>query len=275
MSVYNTLKPAVPDPASLTMTIAIAGGTGTVGAETTRELVRRGHTVRVLSRHAKEHPVDLSDGSGLAAALDGVEVVVNAANGNRSVLVDGTERLLRAAKEAGVRHYVGVSIIGIDRVRIGYYKAKLAQEELIQRSDVPWTIVRATQFHPFLARTFAACAKFGVVPYLEFPMQPVDPREVGGALAETAEAEPSLAIAQFAGPEVLSGRELARRWRTRTGSHALPVRLPVTRALRSGALTNPDARRGSVSFDGWLEATCGRAVGVDAFHTLDKRARCG
>jgi hypothetical protein len=113
--------------------------------------------------------------------------------------------------------------------------------------------VRATQFHPFVARTFATSAKLGIVPCLKFPMQPVDPREVGRVLAETAEAEPSLAITQFAGPEVLSGCELARRWRLQTGSHAVPVRLPVTRALRSGGLTNPAARRGTVTFDKWLE----------------------
>jgi uncharacterized protein YbjT (DUF2867 family) len=236
------------------MRIAIAGGTGTVGAEAARELEHRGHAVRVLSRHAPEHPVELRDGSGLAAALDGVEVVVDAANGNRNVLVDGTARLLRAAKEAEVRHYVGVSIVGVDRVGLRYYKAKLAQEELIQRSGVPWTVVRATQFHPFVARTFATSARLGIVPCLKFPMQPVDPREVGRVLAETAEAEPSLAITQFAGPEVLSACELARRWRLRTGSHAVLVRLPVTRALRSGGLTNPGARRGGVTFDKWLEA---------------------
>jgi uncharacterized protein YbjT (DUF2867 family) len=181
-------------------------------------------------------------------------VVVDAANGNRRVLVDGTARLLRAASEAGVRHFVGVSIVGIDRVGGRYYTAKLAQEELIQRSGVPWTIVRATQFHPFLARTFAASAKFGIVPCLKFPVQPVDPREVGRVLAETAEASPALAITQFAGPEVLSGCDLAREWRKRTGSRALLLRLPVTRALRSGGLTNPSARRGSVTFDTWLEA---------------------
>jgi uncharacterized protein YbjT (DUF2867 family) len=235
------------------MRIAIAGGTGTVGAEAARELERRGHEVRVLSRRAPEHPVDLRDGSGLTAALEGVDVVVDAANGNRNVLVDGTARLLRAAKEAGVRHHVGVSVVGIDRVGGRYYKAKLAQEELIQRSGLRWTVVRATQFHPFVARTFAATARFGIVPCLKFPMQPVDPSEVGRVLAETAEAEPAMAITQFAGPEVLSACELARHWRRRTGSHAVPVPLPVTRALRAGGLTNPDARRGSMTFDKWLE----------------------
>ena len=94
----------------------------------------------------------------------------------------------------------------------------------------------------------------GIVPCLEFPIQPVDPSEVGRVLAETAKAEPALAITQFAGPEVLSACELARHWRVRTGSRAVSVRLPVTRALRAGALTNPGARRGSVTFDKWLEA---------------------
>ena len=147
------------------MRIAIAGGTGTVGAEAARELEQRGHAVRILSRDAPEYAVDLRDGSGLAAALDGVDVVVNASNGDRGVLVDGTARLLRAAEEAGVRHHVGISIIGVDRVGIRYYKAKLAQEDLIRRSSVPWTIVRATQFHAYWrgrgrsrgARSSASC----------------------------------------------------------------------------------------------------------------------
>jgi uncharacterized protein YbjT (DUF2867 family) len=238
----------------VTMRIAIVGGNGTVGAEAARELERRGHEVRVLSRRAPRFPVDLRDGSGLTAALDGVEVVVDAANGDRKVLVDGTARLLRAAAQAGVRHHVGVSIVGVDRVGGRYYKAKLAQEEQLRRSGVPWTIVRATQFHTLVARTFAASAKLGIVPSAAIPMQPVDPCEVGRALAETAEAEPSRSITQFAGPEVVSVSELARRWRRTTGSRAVPVRLPVTRALRSGGLTNPGAWRGNVTFDEWLEA---------------------
>jgi uncharacterized protein YbjT (DUF2867 family) len=234
------------------MDIAIVGGTGTVGAETARELTARGHEVRVLSRHAPEYPVDLKDGSGLTRALAGVDVVVDASQGGRDVLVEGTRRLLAAEVAAGVRHHVGVSIVGIDRVGGRYYRTKLDQEAEIARSGVPWTIVRATQFHTLVARTFAASAKVGVLPSVRMPLQPVDPRGVGRALADTAEAEPSQAITQFAGPEVVDVCELARRWRESTGSHALPLRLPVPRSLRAGGLTNPAAWRGTVTFDHWL-----------------------
>lgn len=244
------------------MNIAIVGGTGTVGAEVARELNARGHAVRVLSRHAPQYPVDVRDGTGLARALAGVSVVVDASQGGRAVLVEGTARLLAAEREAGVAHHVGVSIVGVDRVggavsrgrqpSRAYFQAKLEQEAEIARSGVPWTIVRATQFHTLLARTFAASARLGVLPSVRVPLQPVDPREVARALADTAEAEPSRSITQFAGPEVVSARDLARRWRESTGSRAVPLRLPAPRSVRSGALTNRGAWRGKVTFDAWL-----------------------
>jgi uncharacterized protein YbjT (DUF2867 family) len=118
------------------MNIAIVGGTGTVGAEVSRELSARGHAVQVLSRHAPEYPVDLSDGTGLAHALAGVSVVVDASQGGRAVLVEGTARLLAAEREAGVAHHVGVSIVGVDCVGGRYNKAKLDQEAEIARSGV-------------------------------------------------------------------------------------------------------------------------------------------
>jgi uncharacterized protein YbjT (DUF2867 family) len=236
------------------MQMAIVGGTGTVGAETVRVLRERGHEVRVLSRGSAEYPVDLRTGAGLAEALDGVEVVVEAANGGRRVLVEGTQRLLRAERDAGVGHHVGVSIVGIDRVGGPYYKLKLAQERAIREGGVPWSILRATQFHTLVAQAFAKCAKVGVLPAMSAPLQPVDPAEVGRALAELAEAEPTLTITQFAGPEVLSLRELARRWRAATGSHAIAVPVPAPRSLKQGGLTNPGAWRGTTTFESWLAA---------------------
>jgi uncharacterized protein YbjT (DUF2867 family) len=128
----------------------------------------------------------------------------------------------------------------------------------VRESGAPFTIVRATQFHPYVVEQLRRAARFGVVPISPLPLQPVDPREVGRALADTAEAEPSGAVTRFAGPEVLSLRELAELWRRRTGSHALPLTLPLPgakgRALRAGALTEPGAWRGSVRFSEWLAA---------------------
>ena len=165
------------------------------------------------------------------------------------MLVDGTRRLLRAERDAGVGHHVGVSIVGIDRVGGPYYKRKLAQEAAIRAGGVPWTIVRATQFHTLVATAFAKSAKLGMLPSIGAPLQPVDPAEVGRALADTAECEPSLKITQFAGPEVISLSELARRWREATGSHAVPVpaardaRLEVRRADQPGRVARPDHLR--------------------------------
>ncbi|MEU2632071.1 NAD(P)H-binding protein, partial [Kitasatospora sp. NPDC007106] len=118
------------------MRIAIVGGTGTLGSHVTEELRARGHEVRVLSRRSPEHPVDLTTGAGLAAALAGCEVVVDAANsrsakGAERTLVDGTRHLLAAERAAGVGHHVCVSIVGCDRVPVGYYAVKTAQERAV------------------------------------------------------------------------------------------------------------------------------------------------
>ena len=229
------------------MNIAIVGGTGTVGAEAARELAARGHTVRVLSRHAPEYPVDLTTGAGLEPALAGIDVVIDAASGSKKVLVAGTERLLRAEAAAGVKHHVGVSIVGIDRVGGPYYKLKLAQEAAIRAGGVPWTIVRATQFHTLIAQVFAKSAKLGVVPSLGAPLQPVDPREVGRVLADTAEAAPALGSAvrragdrerPRAGAPVAGGDRLARRSGPASG-------LPRA-ALRRADRRHRPARHGDV-----------------------------
>jgi uncharacterized protein YbjT (DUF2867 family) len=244
------------------MQVAVTGGTGTVGREVVTELSRRGHDVRVLSRRSPAHPVDLTTGEGLAAALDGVDVVVDAGNAGprrkaaEALLVEGTRRLLVAERAAGVRHHVGISIVGIDRVPAGYYGVKLAQEAVVTASPVPWTIVRATQFHGLLDQVFRSMARFRVLPGAAVPLQPVDQGEVAFVLADTAEAEASGAITQFVGPERRSAAELARTWRLETGRRALLVPVPLAgataRALRAGALTNPGAWSGRTTFADWL-----------------------
>jgi uncharacterized protein YbjT (DUF2867 family) len=234
------------------MRIAITGGTGTVGREVAWALYERGHEVRVLCRRGPL-PVDLTDGTGLAAALDGVEAVVDASNGpRRSLLVDGTGRLLAAEARAGVRHHVAISIVGIERAPGRYYALKREQEAVVKAAGVPWSIVRATQFHTLVESILRKAARFGVLPTGAARFQPVDPREVGALLADAVEAAPCGATTEVAGPEILTLRELASRWRRETGSHALPLPVPTPRSLREGALTSPGARRGTKTFAEWM-----------------------
>ena len=246
------------------MQMAVAGGTGTLGREVVRELEARGHRVRVLSRRSTTHPVDLTTGEGLDAALAGVDGGVDAANARparqsaEALLIGGTQRLLAAEAQAGVAHHVGVSIVGIDRVPMGYYEVKLAQEAVVSRGAVPWSMVRATQFHALLDWAFRATARAGVVPGAPMPLQPCDPSEVAAVLADTAEAEPSRATTQFAGPEIRTLGELAREWRAITGRRALVVGVPLIgrtgRALRAGGLVHRGAWSGRVRFAAYLRA---------------------
>jgi uncharacterized protein YbjT (DUF2867 family) len=253
------------------MTTAIIGGTGMLGRALTAELRSRGEAVRVLSRHSSEYRVDLTTGEGLEAALSGCAAVVDASNDSnpkkaRTPLVDGTRRLGTAAQAAGIGHHLAVSIIGCSALPVGYYRVKCEQERLVSEGPVPWTIVRATQFHAFAAQALAAATKTGIVPLLDVPLQTVAASDVARVIADVLEAGPRRGVVAVAGPAVVNARTLAHTWRRERRSRAVPLRLPVPgrigRALRGGALTaaaedSPDVRFGSVTFDEWIRAQCG------------------
>ncbi len=242
------------------MRIAIVGGAGTLGRHITAALAERGHDVRVLSRSSATFPVDLSTGAGLTAALAGCSAVVDASNSqrrSRQVLVDGSRRLLAAEQRAGVGHHVCISIVGCDEVPVGYYRVKTAQEQVVQQGPVPWTIVRATQFHELAASLFAASARYRVLPAPHVPVQPVAAAEVGSAVATVAEGDPGGGRIQVVGPEVSNIAELARTWRSVTGRRATLVRVPlpgrVGHQLLAGALTTSRAEFvGTIMFHDWL-----------------------
>lgn len=250
------------------MRVAVAGGTGTLGAPLVAELARSGDKVLALSRHgAGELPdgavhrrVDLSEGEGLADALAGVEVVVDAANTAPSKgeeLVAITRRLLGAAADADVRHFVGVSIVGCDRVPTHYYKAKVRQEEAIAAAGTPWSILRATQFHDLLDWAFGAAARRRVLPKGSARLQPVDVRIVAARLAAAAHAAPAGRLPDVAGPEIATLSDLAGAWRAARGRRGLlPLRIPMVgkigRPLREAALCNPEAAEGGPTFERWL-----------------------
>lgn len=250
------------------MKVAVVGGTGVLGKPLVAELAARGNELRALSRTAptkppegtSHHRVDLTTGDGLVEALGGVEVVIDASNSNPRdagpVLVDGTERLLAAGAQAGVRHHVCISIVGCDRVPTSYYKVKVEQEEAVAAGKVPWSLLRATQFHSLLAWAFEQAGRARLMPTGSARLQPIEPTVVATRLADVAQTEPAGRLEDIAGPEVLTLTELARTWRRADGRVMLPLPIPmigkVGRPLREGALCIPGAAAGGATFEQWL-----------------------
>jgi uncharacterized protein YbjT (DUF2867 family) len=189
------------------MHVLVVGGTGMVGRPTVEELARRGHEVRVLSRHpgpdnaqVRQVAGDVSTGAGLAEAMDGVDAVVdvsNVATLDQDVatrfFVGATDRLLAAEAAAGVGQHVLLSIVGIDRVPTGYYRAKVAQERAVESgadaAGVRWTILRATQFHEFAGQMIQRLRRGPLVPVPVMAVQPVSTLDVAKALADAVEQE--------------------------------------------------------------------------------------
>ncbi|WP_028642876.1 SDR family oxidoreductase [Nocardioides sp. URHA0020] len=243
------------------MRVAVAGGTGLVGRLVVDAARERGHDVVVLAR---SEGVDLTTGSGLAERLAGVDAVIDTTNqaSQRRAQAEAffggvTRTLLAGGAAAGVGHHVVLSIVGIDDVDTGYYAGKRLQERVVAEGAVPWTVLRATQFHEFAEQVlgFARVGPFSVVPRML--TRPVAAREVAQALVELAAGAPVGRAPELAGPDRWQLVDLARRVSEARGlgRRVVPVRLPgaAGRAMRAGALTpSGDGPRGRVTFDEWL-----------------------
>ena len=178
------------------MEMLVLGATGSLGRSLNAELVQRGHVVRAASRterpaaegRARWVRVDLRTGDGLRQAIDGADAVIGAANVRSlrrsaldAVLVEGTGRVLDACHRLGDVRYVGISIVGIEQVPYGYYRAKLRQEAVIESGPAPWSLLRATQFHELLDQLLGTAAR---LPVMMLPTaikaQPIDVADVAG-----------------------------------------------------------------------------------------------
>ncbi|MDP8953163.1 MAG: SDR family oxidoreductase [Actinomycetota bacterium] len=243
----------------------VTGGTGSLGSRVVDRLRAAGRDVRVLSREVRPGVVrgDLLTGEGLEQAVDGVDAVVHCASSPRKTRqtdVEGTERLLRAAGQAGVSHFVFISIVGVDRnPYFPYYRMKLEVERTIERSPVPWTILRATQFHEFVLRLIRFLERLPILMVPKGLLQPIDVGEVGDRLAELALSEPVGRAPDIGGPEIRSAAELARAYFEVAGRRRGVVEVPLpgktARAFREGAQLCPEGRYGRIRFEEFLRQT--------------------
>jgi uncharacterized protein YbjT (DUF2867 family) len=243
------------------MKIAVTGGTGTVGRHVVEIARSRGHEAVVLSRSSG---VDLTNGAGIAAALAGVDVVIDAASTatqsaheSRAFFGAVTTNLLAAEEQAGVAHHIALSIVGSDRAPFGYYAGKAEQERMVRAGRVPWTILRATQFHEFAAQILGQVRVGPVSLVPKMLSQPVAAREVAERLVELAESGPAGLATDLAGPEVLRMRDLVRAYAAATGVTGPILELPLPggfgKALRDGTiLAGPAADRGTQTFVEWI-----------------------
>lgn len=231
--------------------ILITGGAGTLGSHLTPMLRDAGSEVRVLSRRGRGPAdgveyvaADVLKDEGLAAGVDGAEVVVHLAGSNKGDDV-ATANLMRAAANARVRHVVYISVIAADRVPIGYFKAKFGAEQAVARSGVPWTTLRAAQFHELLQIVLGKAEKLPAIPVPSgMRFQPVDARDVAARLAELALGEPAGLVPDLAGPRVYPLSDLARGYLAARGKRRplVPFRIPgkAGRVYRAGENLNLD-----------------------------------
>lgn len=237
--------------------ILVTGGTGTLGRVLVDRLRSNGQQVRVLSRKpGKETAVgDLSANTGLDAALSGISTVIHCATDGRTD-VTATRNLIEAAKRAGVTHFVYISIVGIDRHPLFYYRTKLRVERQVASSGIPWTILRATQFHNLVLGMFRAQRFLPLLFAPTFSFQPIAVEDVARRLAELAQAEPSGRAADVGGPEILTSKEFAAIYRARAHGRRpiVPLRLPgkTFAAYAAGYHLAPEHRYGTMTFREFL-----------------------
>jgi uncharacterized protein YbjT (DUF2867 family) len=253
-------------------TVLVTGGTGTLGRQVVGRLQTAGSNVRVLTRRPRDPQNgiefvtgDLATGVGVEAAVAGIDVIVHCAGSQKEDDVK-TRSLVRAARQTGVRHLVYISVVGADRVPVvsaidramfGYFASKLAAERVVSESGIPWTTLRATQFHDLVLMVAQGMAKLPLIPVpAGFRFQPIDTGEVADRLVELALAEPSGLVPDIGGPRIYSMAELLRSYLA--AKHlkraTFPIGLPgrAARAVRQGAILAPDRAVGRKTWEQFL-----------------------
>src|SRR5262249_7168971 len=243
------------------MKIVVIGGTGLIGSKTVAILREGGHEVVAASPNSG---VNTITGEGVKEALAGAQVVIDLANSpsfeDKAVLefFETSGRNLFAAEGAArVRHHVALSIVATDRTDNGYFRAKLAQEKLIEASGIPYTIVRSTQFMEFLRGIADSSADGNRVKLAPIMFQPIAADDVAAAVAEVAVAAPKNGIVEIAGPERAPFNEIVARYLKAVGDPREVVSDPAAgywggRVEERSLVPLGEARLGHIGLDEWL-----------------------
>lgn len=257
--------------------ILVTGGTGTLGRLVVPRLRDAGCDVRVLSRRHQEAADgvefvtgDLATGKGIEAAADGAGTIMHLA-GSAKGDEDKARNLVRAASQVSARHLVYISVVGaeripvvsgIDRAMFGYFASKLAAERIVEDSGLPFTTLRATQFHESMLKVAQQSAKLPVIPAMAgVRFQPIDGDEVAARLVELTLGEPSGLVPEMGGPRAHEMQELLRGYLRATHRRRLIVPLPLpgkaARAFRAGANLAPEQAVGKRTWEEFLAERVG------------------
>ena len=243
------------------MKIVVIGGTGLIGSKVVEKLKQKGHEAIAASPNTG---VNTITGEGLKEAMAGAQVVVDLANSasfeDKAVLEffqTAGRNILAEETAAGVRHHIALSIVGTDRSDNGYFRAKVAQEKLIETSGIPYTIIRSTQFLEFLRAIADLSADGNTVRISPGLFQPIAAEDVAAAVADVALASPRNGIVEIAGPERAPFNEIVARYLKAVGDPRVVVRDPEARYYggrveERSLVPLGEARLGSIGLDEWL-----------------------
>jgi uncharacterized protein YbjT (DUF2867 family) len=245
------------------MRIVVIGGTGLIGSKVVANLKQKGHEALAA---APNTGVNTITGEGLKEAMAGARVVIDLANSplfeDKAALeffeTSGRNLLAAEAAAGGIRHHVALSIVGCDRTPDnGYFRAKVAQEKLIETSGIPYTIIRSTQFLEFLGATAASSTNGNMVRISPGLFQPIAADDVAAIVADVALAAPRNGIVEIAGPERAPFNEFVARYLKAVGDPHKVVSDPEARYYggrveEQSLVPLGEARLGRIGFDEWL-----------------------
>ena len=250
------------------MKIVVIGGSGLIGTKVVKKLADQGHEALAAS---PKSGVDATTGRGLAAALAHAAVVVDVSNSPSfeaapalSFFESSGRNLARAERDAGVRHHVALSVVGTERQKdSGYFRAKLAQERLIETSGVPYTIIRATQFFEFLGAIADSGTEDRRVRLPNASFQPIAAEDVAKAMAQAALGSPVNGMVEIAGPERLPMSELIARYLRATHDPRQVAGDPEARYFGSRVddrtlVPGENPHLGAIRLEEWLREWRGR-----------------